>query len=552
VATDASAAEPSDPGTMTVTRTGGSLTQPLVVSYRVSGTATPGLDYIALPGTVTIPAGASSATITITPIADTVAESTETVIVTLSSSSAYTIGSASTAIVTIANAAGPVVTISATDSQAGEPNNTGTFTVARTGSTTTSLTVSYTVSGTATAGSDYVSLPGTVTIAAGASSATIAVTPIDDTLAESTETVVVFLSFGVGYSVGSPSSATVFITDNDSGGTVTIAATDANAAEKPLDTGTFTVTRSGSSTTALVVSYSVAGTATAGTDYTALSGTVTIAANATSATITVTPIDDTIAEGNETVIVTLTSGTGYTVGSPGSATVTIADDEAPSPTVTITASDPSAAEPSDPGTFTVTRSVSATSALDVSFTLGGTATEGIDYTALARTVTIPASQTSATITVTPIDDSLVEGPETVIVTLAAGTGYTVGAPSSATVTIADDESGALPTVTIVATDDHAAEPNDPGEYTVTRTGNAAAPLTVFYTMSGDAINGTDYTTLSGSVVIPAGQTAVTITLSVIDDQVHEPTETATATLSTNATYIVGTPSSATIEILDND
>ena len=113
----------------------------------------------------------------------------------------------------------PTVTVSATDSAAAEnPPDTGTFTVSRTGSTTTALTVYYTVSGTATTGSDYTALPGSVTIPAGSSSATITVTPINDTTVENPEAVVVTVSANANYTVGSPSSATVTITSDDGGG----------------------------------------------------------------------------------------------------------------------------------------------------------------------------------------------------------------------------------------------------------------------------------------------------------------------------------------------
>lgn len=108
--------------------------------------------------------------------------------------------------------------------------------------------------------------------------------------------------------------------------TVTIRATDASATEKGGDTGTFTVERAGGSTnTPLTVQYSMSGTATSGTDYTALSGTATIPAGATSTTITVTPTRDNRRERSETAIATLGSGNAYLVGTPASATVTIVD-----------------------------------------------------------------------------------------------------------------------------------------------------------------------------------------------------------------------------------
>jgi hypothetical protein len=554
VAATKQASEPAAAGTFTITRTG-STAAALTVSYSVGGTATASRDYAALPGTVTIPARAASATVIVAPIDDTVNESAETVVLTLVAKSGYALGSTRSATVTIADddtVAATTVTILATDSSAAEPTpvNTGTFTVTRTGSTTAALVVSYAASGTATAGSDYSALPGSVTIPAGASSATITVTPLADTLTETSETVVVTLSPGTGYTVGTPSSATVFISDSAPVTTVTVSATDSAAAE-PADPGTFTVTRTGSTTSSLTVFYTVSGTATPDADYTTLSGSVTIPAGAVSATITVTPKDDTTVEVSESVVVTLSAGTGYTVGLFSVATVFIADNDTGA-TVTIQKTD-DAAEPSDTGTFTVSRTGSTSAALDVSYAVSGTATAGTDYTTLSGTVTIASGQSSATITVSPIDDMTAEGDETVIVTLSADPDYTIGSPSSATMTIADNDSATLPTVTIEATDNHAGESGDPGEFTITRTGSTTSALTVFYTPSGTATNGSDYTALSGSVTIAAGQTTATITVAPIDDSVpNEGIETVILTLSSNASYSVGTPSSATVSIADND
>jgi len=118
--------------------------------------------------------------------------------------------------------------------------------------------------------------------------------------------------------------------------TVTIRATDPNAAEAGPDAGEFTVRRFGDFSSPLTVYYTVGGTATNGVDYTTLSGSVTLAAGSPVATITVLPIDDALPEGDETVIVTLIGGPGYTVGSPSTATVTIADNDIATPTPTPT------------------------------------------------------------------------------------------------------------------------------------------------------------------------------------------------------------------------
>lgn len=110
--------------------------------------------------------------------------------------------------------------------------------------------------------------------------------------------------------------------------------------------------------------------------------------------------------------------------------------------VTITATDANAAEGGDVGVFTVTRAGSTAAAITVSYGLSGSATMGTDYATLAGTVSIPAGQTTATITVTPTDDSSVESSETLMATLQAGTGYEVATPSNATITIADNDSSA--------------------------------------------------------------------------------------------------------------
>jgi hypothetical protein len=309
----------------------------------------------------------------------------------------------------------------------------GSFSVTRTGSTASALTVKYTVSGSATPGSDYNALSGTVTIPAGVASATVSVTPVDDAAMEGLETVVVRLTSSAAYTVGAPSSATVKITSDE---TVRINATDPTATEVGLTTGTFTVTRTGSTASALTVNYTVAGTATAGMDYQALPGSVTIAAGATTATIVVTPLDDSLMEGLETVIVRLSTSATYRVGSPGSATVKIASDE----TVRISATDSTATEAGPTtGTFTVTRTGNLAASLTVQYTVTGTAMPGTDYTALSGSVTIPAGAATARIIVRPINDTLTEVAETVIVRLSPSATYTVGSPSSATVTIADND-----------------------------------------------------------------------------------------------------------------
>jgi hypothetical protein len=114
------------------------------------------------------------------------------------------------------------------------------------------------------------------------------------------------------------------------------------------------------------------------------------------------------------------------------------------PSVSVTASDASAGEPSNPGAFTVSRSGATTSSLTVAYSVGGTAAAGGDYAALSGSVTIPAGSSSANVAVSVLNDSTSESSETVVLTLAAGAGHAVGSPSSATVTISDDDAAPPP------------------------------------------------------------------------------------------------------------
>ena len=118
------------------------------------------------------------------------------------------------------------------------------------------------------------------------------------------------------------------IVDNNNVPTVTMSATGDTATEQGPTPGMFTVSRSGSTSSALTVNYTVGGTATSGSDYQSLSGSVVIPAGQSSAPIVVTPIDDGIlGEGNETVVVTLTADAAYAVGAQNSGTVTIVDND---------------------------------------------------------------------------------------------------------------------------------------------------------------------------------------------------------------------------------
>ncbi len=409
------------------------------------------------------------------------------------------------------------------------------YTFTRTGSATTPLTVNYSVGGSATNGTDYATIGTSVTFAAGSSSATVTVNPTNDTAIETDETVILTLVSNAAYSVGTTAAVTGTIT-NDDLPIITIAATDATAAETATgvtaNPGTFTLTRTGPTTTALIFNYTLGGTATNGSDYTSIPVTATFAAGSATATVQVSPIDDALIEGSETAILTLATGTGYTLGTNNTATVTIADNDVP--IITIAATDATAAETAtgvtaNPGTFTLTRTGPTTTALIFNYTLGGTATNATDYTSIPVTATFAAGSATATVQISPIDDTVIEGSETAILTLAAGTGYTLGTVNNATVTIADNDFN--PTLSI--NDITVVEGKDANALlTVSLSSPNTQQISVNYSTSPiDAAANVDYTTKTGTLIIPINTSTATISIPILNDNLNEPDEAFTLSLS---------------------
>ena len=213
-----------------------------------------------------------------------------------------------TATVTISDDDATTVSITASDATASEPGaDSGEFLVALDGNKVApvgGITVTYAVAGTATPGADYATLTGTALIPAGQSSVTIPVTVLDDNVVENAETVTVTLGTVslAGVTIDpSNASATVAMNDDDAT-TVSISAPDPAGSEPGSDDGQFLVSLDNGKTApagGLQVTYTINGTATPGADYTALPGTVTIAAGQSSATIAVDVLGDNVVEVSE-------------------------------------------------------------------------------------------------------------------------------------------------------------------------------------------------------------------------------------------------------------
>lgn len=441
-------------GVFTVTRIGGDFSRDLVVYYGIGGTstATAGDDYAELMGHVTIPAGEASATIDVLAVSDNLVEPSESLTLSLSADPAYgLVPEASEATVTIADNSATVSIVCT--QQASENNGTttgkGIFTVTRAGGDLTRpLVVYYSIGAGSTAaeGSDFSPLTGCVTIAAGESSATIDILALDDTAAEPAETVVLALSANPGYTLD-PARATAILQIYDSGPTVSIAKIRDGRETSGLTAGRgqFSVTRAGRSLSQpLVVYYTVgaASTATEGADYIALPGMVTIPAGKSSATFYAQIIDDSLAEPAETLTLDLAEPIAYKIApTKASATISITDNEPTLSVVKTLNTSEAATATTGKGSFSVTRvggSVLEPLVVCYSVDSASTATAGEDYVPLTGSVTIPAGRRSAAISVQAVADGLIEGTETLTVTLSSWAGYRIApAKASAIMSIFD-------------------------------------------------------------------------------------------------------------------
>lgn len=659
--TGANAAEPATDGTFTVKRDG-DLTGNLIVHYTVSGTATSGSDFASLNGWVMIPADETSADITLTPLDDTLVEGDESVILTLTTNRAYNIGTPGVATLLIRDNEKTTLTISAPDNEASEPGeDTGRFLISRGSVVNGDLTVNLAISGTAISGADYVPLENPVIIPNGVSSVSLDLIVFDDLHAEPDENVIVHLLPGSNYNISGSGRAEVTILDDDGnnppavgfsfstsraeenkspgigvslsatstspvtvefvvlGGTasaadfslpgslltfepgeraksipltivndteveanetirlalfnpigatldgikihtytivdddtasVSVTATTPNATESGTP-GNFRITRNGATNAALQVNFELTGTASAPSDYAPLGNSVTIPPGAAFVDLPVVPVNDQTVEPAETVRLTLLTAPTARIVSPNVATVTITDNDPDDlPDVAVTATNqPYAMEGGAAGAFVFTRRGSTTGALTLHFLISGTAESGEDYAALPATVVFTNGQSSFTLPVSAVDDNLIEGEETVILALTVANTYRVVHPSSATVTIQDNDER----VWLDASDFDAAEPGtNPGEFKFTRFGTTNTPLQVFFTIGGSAVNGADYPALANSYVIPAGSLSAKLPIVPLDDLLVEGPETVTLTLQAAPAYELGTPTTATVIIMDDE
>ncbi len=518
--------------------------QTITVDYATADvSATAGSDYTAASGTLSFSPGVTSQNITVVVNGDSTVEPDETFNVNLSNPSNATIAD-NQGVGTITNddvpASFAIDDVTQIEGNAG--TSTFAFTVTRSGGTSTTQAVDVATSDVTatTADSDYVASSTTLTFTAGQTTKTFNVTVNGDTKFENTETFNVNLSNATNGATISDNLGLGTITNDD--GTPAISINDVTQAEGNAGTSNFvfTVSLSNPSFQTITVDYATANnTATAGSDYTATSGTLTFTPGNTTQTITVLVNGDTTVEANETFNVNLSNPSNATIAdNQGVGTITN-DDLAPSFSV----NDVTQIETNGGTTtfaFTVTRSgdTTGTNGIDVA-TSDGTATvaDG-DYVANSTTFSFTPGQTTKTFNVTVNGDTKFEPNETFNVNLtnATGAGAVIVDNLGVGTITNDDTTPAISITDVTQAEGNAATSNF--VFAVTLSNTSASTITVNYaTSNGTATAGSDYVATSGTLTFTTGVTSQNVTVVVNGDTTVEANETFNVNLSgaSNAT-----------------
>jgi hypothetical protein len=435
----------------------------------------------------------------------------------------------------------PVLQISdktVSETNAGSAN--AIFTVTLSAASTQIITVDCaTANGTATAGADYTATSGTLTFNPGQTSKSVTVPILGDTLDEDNETFVVNLSNAAGATIDDAQGAGT-IADNDASATVTI--DDVAIAEGNTGTSNavFTVSLNKIVGRTVTVRYATTNAlATAGADYIAASGTLTFNPGETTKTISVPIIGDLVDEANETFKVNL-SGAVNALLSDSLGQGTITDDDA-APTLSI--GDATAVSEDGAGAhnllYTVTLSGATNRIVKVNYatsapSVSGYATSGVDFTAVSGTITFNPGQTSKTIVVPVLADTLDEVDEIVRVNLSNPSFATI-ADSQGQGTIADNDASPSLSINDIVTVEGTFSGGSGRAFTVTLSAVSGRTVTVSYaTANGTAVKPGDYTGSTGTLTFAPGQTTQTLLVGVYGDSIVEPDETFFVDLS-NAT-----------------
>ncbi len=410
--------------------------------------------------------------------------------------------------------------------------------------------------GTAVAGVDYTASADTITIPAGETTGGITLTGESNQVQEGDRTIVVSITEVNGGRLLDVQPVTVTLVDNDSTPAVTLTVPGADPQTTTIAEGggqvTVVATLTQIATVDVTVGLAFGGTATQA-DYTASADQIVIPAGQIAGSIVVTAVDDSVFENVQTIVIDIDSvsegATEYTADGQQQVTIMIEDDD-PAPLVSLSVDSASIAEDGGLATVTVSLSEASEAVTTVHLDLTGTALIGIDYTAGARPVQIPAGQTSATFTITATSDDLHEQDETVIVDVADVTNGTEDGDQKVVVTIVNADP--QPSVTLTASGSPINENGGVATVTATLSNPSWQDVVVSLSFAGVAEPGIDYEVSARQIVIPTGSLSGMVTLTGVDDSLSEADESVVVTIDSIDNGVSDGNQEVIVTIVDDD
>lgn len=547
-------------------------TADITLNYTTAnGTARAGQDYTAISGTITFLAGQTVASVAVDVLGDTRFEPGESFSLVVTPETGIANGTAdATGIATILEDEGqgalPVLNVTSVEASEGERLY---FTVTLSEASLADVTVDYRVvqDGSATLDSDFDDISGTLTLAAGETVGTIAITSFENSTIEFDENFTLLLSDPTNAVLAGDqptlTATGVILDDDNTGQTLGLFVSDPTLVEG--DSGrsqaVFEIRLSEPAATDITLNYTTAdGTAQAGSDYVATSGTITFLAGQTVASVAVNVRGDRAFEPSETFSLVVTPETGIANGVEDSAGVaTILDDEADGnlPTINIVAAEASEGEVLY---FTVLLSEASLADVTVDFrsVQEGSAILDSDFDDFSGTLTIAAGETVGRIAITSFENSTDEFDENFTLELSNATNATLaggGTTLSATGVILDDDIDGqarglfVSDPTLLEGDDGRSQ----AVFEIRLSEPAATDITLAYaTADGTATAGSDYVATSGTLTFAAGQTVASVTVNVLGDTAFEAAETFSLVVTPDILTPGSTDATGVATILNDD
>ena len=325
--------------------------------------------------------------------------------------------------------------------------------------------------------------------------------------------------------------------------TLTITSTPTSVVNQGLP-ATFVVSTNTPPTTALTFSVALTGSAVDSGEVVQTTGSFTLPIGATSTSFQIPTHATALVEPANQLVATITSADlPYPFGS--AASVTIQPNNVPQ--LKLTTSTPTVQQ-GQLATLTVTANLASAQPIQVVLTSGGTAVPGTDYNAFSPTVTLPAEQMTAQVTISTKTSTTVKPDKLLVVSLAQSTSYTIGPESSATITIAGTSgSAATPVVTIRASG-LKVPAGTPATFTISLDRALSDPLQVSLGYGGNAVPGSDYNQAGGVITVPPGQTALPVQVPTLDNGRVQKDPALFVTVEPGSGYVVGDPATAAIVI----